>query len=113
MFEMTGVIATAFKVMRASLTILEYVRKRRFESVKKDLQGTAILRACSAASASTLRRGRVELVSKIQTQAALELQQEGKGVIRAGFYEAYVNIVPPVIQKMMVMRDIAASASYR
>jgi hypothetical protein len=53
--------------------------------------------AYSAPTASTIRGSRI-LLSRYQLHAARELQREGHGIIRDGYFETWVNTMPLVLR---------------
>ena len=60
--------------------------------------------AYGARTASTLRGSRIRL-SWYQRRGARELQREGLGIIRDGYFETWVNTVPLAVRQDMAMRS--------
>jgi hypothetical protein len=59
--------------------------------------------AYGAQTASTIRGSRVPL-SRYQMRAARALQREGRGIIRDGYFETWVNTMPLAMRQDMAMR---------
>jgi hypothetical protein len=59
--------------------------------------------AYGARTASTMRGSRIPL-SWYQWRGARELQREGHGIIRDGYFETWVNTMPLVLRQDLAMR---------
>ena len=72
-------------------------------SVKTGLRRRAEAAVRNVPTASVLRCGRVK-VQWYERPATRELELEGHGTIRDGYYETWINVTPPVILQMMDVR---------
>jgi len=73
-------------------------------AIKDPLRCRGLDLAYGAPTASTMRGSRI-LLSRHQMGAARELQREGHGIIRDGYYETWVNTVPLAMRQDMAMRS--------
>jgi hypothetical protein len=72
-------------------------------AIKDRLRCRGLDLAYGAQTASTIRGSRIPL-SRFQMSAARELQREGRGIIRDGYFETWVNTMPLAMRQDMAMR---------
>lgn len=74
-------------------------------AIKHQLRTSSEYAAKSAPTASVIRGSRTRL-RWYQWLKARELEREGHGVIRNGYYEKWVNVTPPGVLMAMQMRSM-------
>jgi len=94
------VVGHIFSLLRQGVELYDFLRHRfgRVARAKVRLQSICIMQAYQAATASTMRGGRVLLRTAVEWRAAFELQSEGRGYVREGCYEVWVNTMPHFVR---------------
>jgi hypothetical protein len=85
-------------ILAHALSWLVQIYRFANAAIKDHLRLTGADLAYGMQTASTMRCGRVRL-RWYQRRSARELQSEGRGIIRDGYYETWVSTVPPVIRQ--------------
>jgi hypothetical protein len=90
----------------SSVKVIRQIYRWVGQLVKNRLRDRSDELARRAPTASVLRGSRIKL-RWYQWPAARELQREGHGAIRDGYYERWINITPPAILQAMARRGSA------
>jgi hypothetical protein len=90
-------------VLEHAVSLLNQIYRIATAWIKDSLRLKGEDLAYGMQTASTMRGSRVRL-SWYQMRAARELQSEGRGIIRDGYFETWVSTLPPVLRLDMQMR---------
>jgi hypothetical protein len=96
---MTG-LGHILSLLKHGVELYDFLRHRfgRVARAKERLQSVCMMQAYKAATASTMRGGRILLRTPVEWRAAFELQSEGRGYVREGCYEVWVNTMPSLLR---------------